>query len=135
MTRDVHASPSSIVHESLRRSMAIDAPFGKPHIGCLVAGVPPLWRRCAAAAERIGIAEVERMKTEYRGYQIITEVTRATSRGWSLALGIVDPTGAPLVTGLNLGGELVFATEALAERAGVLLAQYWIDAGLVRRGD
>ena len=68
-----------------------------------------------------------RMKTQYKGHVITTEIFAGPEGGWIVSLGVVGPDGAPVVTGVNFGSELVFATSALADRAGVLLAKYWID--------
>jgi hypothetical protein len=63
----------------------------------------------------------------YKGYTIATETTQVTTGGWALSLGIVDPDGRPVVAGINFGSELIFATRALADRAGVLVGRYWIE--------
>ena len=67
------------------------------------------------------------MKTKYKGHVIATETFARPEGGWIVSLGVVGRDGAPILTGVNFGSELVFATSALAERAGVLLAKYWID--------
>lgn len=67
------------------------------------------------------------MKTTYKGHTIITETAKHRIGGWALTLRILAPDGGPMVSGINLGNDMTFATEALADRAGVLLARYWID--------
>lgn len=67
------------------------------------------------------------MNTRHRGHTIVTETSVRPEGDWTVTLGIVAPDGRPVVAGLNFGTELVFATSALAARAGVLLAKYWID--------
>lgn len=67
------------------------------------------------------------MKTTYKGYTIVTETTKHPRGDWTLTVGIVARDGSPIVSGVNFGTEMTFATEALADRAGVLLARYWIE--------
>lgn len=68
------------------------------------------------------------MRTAYTTYTIVTGATMPTV-GWSLTLEILAENGDAVGHPLHLGRELIFATEALAHRAGVLLARYWIDGG------
>lgn len=64
------------------------------------------------------------VKITYKGY---TQTAKHPTGGWTLTLGIVAADGGPVVSGINFGSEMTFATEALANQAGVLLARYWID--------
>ena len=67
------------------------------------------------------------MKTTYKGYTIVHGDDEAPNGWLALTLRIVAPDGGPVVSGINSGTEMMFATEALADQAGVLLARYWID--------
>ncbi len=69
------------------------------------------------------------MRTTYKNYTVITETSQTTPGGWALTLEIIDADGVRVIAPLSLGPDLVFATDALAHRAGVLLARYWIDGG------
>jgi hypothetical protein len=69
------------------------------------------------------------MRTSHKNYTIITEASKNGARGWELTLQIIGADGSAVVMPLFFGRDLIFATEELAHRAGVLLARYWIDGG------
>ena len=69
------------------------------------------------------------MKTQHKEYMIVTTATKAHGRdAWVATLEILNADRRQVVAPFTFG-DLVFSTEAMAHRAGVLLARYWIDGG------
>ena len=67
------------------------------------------------------------MESVYKGYTICTEAKEQDSGKWATVLSILNDDGEVVVAPLKLDTDVTFASEALAEDAGVLVAKYWID--------
>ena len=75
------------------------------------------------------------LRTLHKDFMIITVAREATvDGGWTLTLEILNANGHGVVAPVSLGNDLVFATEALAHRAGVQLGRYWLDGDGLTRG-
>lgn len=66
--------------------------------------------------------------TTYKGFVILTDA-RKKGAAWTLTLEVTTTAGDAVVSPVDFGSSVVFNTEDLAHRAGVLLARYWIDGG------
>ena len=66
------------------------------------------------------------MKAVHRGYTIIADTQTAKHGYWTFAVRIITPDGRE-ITDLDLGRQIMFAAELLAEQAAVVLARHWID--------
>ena len=75
------------------------------------------------------------LRTLHKDFTIITVAREVTvGGGWTLTLEILNLTGHGVVAPVSLGNDLVFTTEALAHRAGVLLGRHWLDGDGSTRG-
>ena len=67
------------------------------------------------------------MKTTHRGYTICAEAEQQDSGQWTPVLSILNEDGEVVVAPVKLGQAVTFTSAAIAESAGVLVANYWID--------
>jgi hypothetical protein len=71
------------------------------------------------------------VKTTHKGYTIIANPSHQQSGKWTVVLSILNEDGEAVVAPLTLDHGVVFKSATLAERAGFMLAKYWIDGGEV----
>ena len=67
------------------------------------------------------------MKTTHKGYTVCAEARKHGTDEWTVVVSVFNDDDEVVVGPLNLDHEITFATEALAERAGLLVAKYWVD--------
>ena len=67
------------------------------------------------------------MTTSYKAYTIVTETPKHPGGGWTASVSIYDANGAAATKTLDLGRDVIFATNDLAVQAALLLGRAWVD--------
>jgi hypothetical protein len=67
------------------------------------------------------------MSTAYKDYTIETEATKHVAGGWTALVHIYRADGTIVRSSLDLGRDVTFATEELADQAALLLGRAWVD--------